>query len=94
MNLSRLVFRFDMIRSMKFLIFFIFYPFHTFLTSEGNSTQPGEYQLRAKLIDSGCWPLSNVPEIQPILDGDELPWTVGITPYFEILAAVDDKAQT
>ena len=79
---------------MKLIILFIFYPFYTFHSTEGNSTQPGEYLLRAKLIDSGCWPLSNVPEIQPILDSDELPSTVEITPYFEILSAVDDKAQT
>ena len=61
---------------------------------QGNSTFPNEYHLREKLIRSGCWPLNNIPDVFPILKHSELPLTVTIMPFFEIVSDVDDKAQT
>ena len=64
------------------------------LFHHGNTTLPEEYQLREKLIRSGCWPLNNIPDVFPIMNQSELPLTVKIMPFFEIVSNVDDKAQT
>ena len=80
---------------LLFLIIFInFQPAAADPIYDGNSTLPDEYRLRELLVRAGCWPLNNVPEVFPILNRSELPLTITITPYFEIVTSVDDKAQT
>ena len=86
--------------TMTLVLLVLFLVLVNFLTIEGeplyqlNSSMPQEYFLRQQLIHSGCWPLNNFPEQFPILDPSSLPLNVTIFSYLEVIASVDDKAQT
>ena len=77
-----------------FISFFLLHLIEGNSFSQVNSTQPKEYYLREKLVGAGCWPLNNIPDVWPVMDEDDLPLNVKVLPFFEIITAVDDKAQT